>query len=342
MSAGARPPRALVLGCAGPVLGGEERRFFASCDPFGFILFARNVEAPGQVAALVRALRETVGRADAPVLIDQEGGRVARLRPPHWPARPPAARFGALAAIDRAAGAEAAALNARLIAADLAPLGIDVNCLPVLDVPAPGAHAVIGDRAFAADPDAVAVLGRAACGGLLAGGVLPALKHVPGHGRAGSDSHLALPVVNAPEAELEAVDFAPFRALRDMPLAMTAHVVYSAIDPDRPATVSPRVVARAIRGAIGFDGLLMTDDVSMAALSGAPGERAAAALAAGCDLVLHCNGDLAEMRAAAAAVGPLSDAAQERAARAAGFARTPPAFDAAAAAARLDSLLAAA
>lgn len=338
---GERPPRAAVFGCAGPALGDGERRFFERCDPLGLILFSRNVESPAQVAALARTFRETVGRGDAPVFIDQEGGRVARLGPPHWRAPPAARRFGRLAAVDRGLAAEAAALNSRLIAADLAALGIDVDCLPVLDVPAPGADPVIGDRAYAGDPATVAALGRAACRGLLEGGVLPVLKHIPGHGRADADSHRALPVVEAPREALEAVDFAPFRALRDMPLAMTAHVVYAAID-DRPATVSPRIVDDIVRGAIGYDGFLICDDLSMAALDGAPGERAAAALAAGCDAVLHCNGDPAEMREVAAAAGALSDRARERMARADAARGAAGSFDAAAAAARLDGLLAAA
>ena len=340
---GGAPPLAAIFGCAGLSLGDEERRFFERRDPLGLILFSRNVESPAQVAALVRAFRETVGRGDAPILIDQEGGRVARLGPPHWRAPPAARRFGRLAAIDAGLAAEAAALNSRLIAAELAALGIDVDCLPVLDAAAPGADPIIGDRAYGGDPRTVAALGRAACEGLLEGGVLPVLKHIPGHGRADADSHRALPVVEASLEALEAVDFAPFRALRDMPLAMTAHVVYAAID-GRPATVSPRVIDNVVRGAIGYDGFLVTDDLSMAALDGAPGERARAALAAGCDAVLHCNGDLAEMREIAAAAGVLSERACERAARAAAACRAPDPldpFDAAAAVSRLDGLLAA-
>ena len=339
---GARPPRALIVGCAGPALDDGERHFLERRNPLGLILFARNIDTPERLAALVRDFRETVGRADAPVLIDQEGGRVARLGPPHWRRPPAAARFGALARADRFLAAAAAALNGRLMAADLAAAGIDVDCAPVLDLPAPGAHAVIGDRAFGGDAETAAMLGRAACGGLLAGGVLPVLKHMPGHGRAGADSHVALPAVDAPREALEATDFAPFRALRDMPLAMTAHVLYRAIDPDRPATVSPRVVGDVIRRSIGYDGLLMTDDIAMAALAGAPGERAEAALAAGCDVILHCNGDMAEMREVAVAVPPLSDAACERLARSAAAKRPPRPFDGAAAAGELDAMLAAA
>ena len=332
-------PRAVIFGCAGPRLGAGERRFFAAARPLGFILFERNCETAKQVRALVDSLRDAVGRAGAPVLIDQEGGRVARLRPPEWRAAPAAERFGELARHDLAAAREAARLNARLIAAELHELGISVNCAPVLDVPAPGAHDVIGNRAFGADPRIVAVLGAEVCAGLLAGGVLPLIKHTPGHGHAMCDSHLDVPVVDAPLEALRETDFAPFRALADTPWAMTAHVVYTALD-DLPATVSRRVIEDVIRGEIGFGGLLVTDDLSMAALSGGLGQRARAALAAGCDVVLHCGGDLDEMGEVADAVGPLSDAAQARVA-AAEARRTPPEpIDTARAAARLDSRLA--
>ncbi len=305
-------PAAIVFGCAGEELGRDERALFAEADPLGFILFARNCREPGQVRELVAALRDSVGRRDAPVLIDQEGGRVQRLAPPHWRRRPPWRGFGEMAAakgIGRAVAAARAA--AREIAGELAELGIDVNCLPLLDVPAPGGHAVIGDRAFSSDPAAVAALGRAVCEGLLAGGVVPVVKHIPGHGRAAVDSHRALPVVDA-SAEALAVDFAPFRALRDMPWAMTAHVVYTAFDASAPATQSRVVVARAVRGAIGFDGLLISDDLCMDALSGGPAGRARAALAAGCDAVLHCNGELAAMREAMEGVDAMTGRAMAR------------------------------
>ena len=275
----------------------------------GFILFQRNCETPDQVRALLAELREAVGRGDAPVLIDQEGGRVARLKPPHWPAYPAAA---ALAALGGERAREAVRLGARLIADDLAALGITVDCLPVLDIPVPGSDAVIGDRAYGDRPEPVAALGRAACEGLLAGGVLPVLKHIPGHGRGAVDSHLALPRVEAPRAVLEESDFAPFRDLADMPLAMTAHIVYTAFDAERPATLSRRVIDEAIRAGIGFDGLLLTDDLSMRALGGSFAGRAAGALEAGCDLVLHCNGEMAEMTEVAGAVAPLSPAARAR------------------------------
>jgi beta-N-acetylhexosaminidase len=301
---------ACILGCAGPRLSGEERGFFRQVRPWGFILFKRNVESPDQLRALTEALRACVERPDAPVLIDQEGGRVQRLGPPHWPIYPPGRAYGQLAPPLRR---EMTRLGARLIANDLAAVGINVDCLPVLDVPAAGGHDVIGDRAYDASPDRVASLGRAAAEGLIAGGVLPVIKHIPGHGRAGADSHKALPVVEASLAELEAVDFAPFRALADMPMAMTAHVVYTAIDRTRPATTSPRVIGDVIRGAIGFQGLLMSDDLSMKALSGDLAGLSRAALEAGCDLVLHCNGDMGEMQAVAAGSRPLAGQAEARA-----------------------------
>jgi beta-N-acetylhexosaminidase len=294
----------------------EERSFFAETDPLGFILFARNCDTPDQVGALVADLRALVGRDDAPVLIDQEGGRVARLGPPHWRKSPPAAVFGALAARDRDQAREAVRLNARLIGAELAALGIDVDCAPVLDVPAADSHKMIlGDRAFGDEPALVADLGRAAIEGFLMAGVLPVIKHIPGHGRAKVDSHHTLPVVDADLDTLRAVDFAPFAALADAPWAMTAHVVYQAIDPDNPATTSKTAITDIIRGEIGFDGVLVSDDLSMKALSGTLGERAAAALGAGCDVALHCNGEMDEMRAVAEATQPLSAETMARLAR---------------------------
>jgi beta-N-acetylhexosaminidase len=306
-----RAPRAVIFGCAGTALSDGERAFFRDADPFGFILFQRNCESPEQVKALVAALRESVGRAEAPVLIDQEGGRVARLRPPHWRSYPSAATIAGLGSAAPAAARGAA----RLIADDLTTLGITVDCLPVLDLRVAGADVVIGDRAYGETPERVAELGRAACEGLLSGGVLPVIKHIPGHGRATVDSHVACPIVTLDEAALAASDFAPFRALVDMPWAMTAHVVYAAIDAQHPATLSRRVIDRVIRGSIGFDGLLVSDDLSMQALGGSLGDRARAALAAGCDVALHCNGRADEMAEVAAATGPLSTAAEERIAR---------------------------
>ena len=318
---------AFIAGCAGPTLSAEEVAFFHRTRPWGFILFKRNCETPEQIRALTSALRAAAGRPDAPILIDQEGGRVQRLGPPNWPAYPEGRIFGEIHAHDRVAGLSAARLGARLIAADLLALGIDVDCLPVLDVPVEGAHDVIGRRAYGTTPNVVADLGRAAAQGLLDGGVLPVIKHIPGHGRAGVDSHHHLPVVETARAVLETTDFPPFRACADLPLAMTAHVVYTAIDPDRPATTSRRVIDEVIRGYIGYDGCLMSDDLSMKALAGSLGERTAAALDAGCDLVLHCNGDLAEMEEVAAHCRPLVGDALRRALRAEAMRRVPAVVD---------------
>lgn len=304
---------ACILGCSGPSLTKAEDAFFRQARPWGFILFARNVEEPGQVRSLTQRLRETVGRADAPVLVDQEGGRVQRLGPPHWPRYPAARAYAGIAPHYPFLRAAIVRLGARLMAHDLAEVGITANCLPVLDVPDPGAHAVIGDRAYGETPDEVAMLGRAAAEGLVAGGVLPVMKHIPGHGRARADSHDTLPVVDATTDELDTRDFAPFRALSDLPMAMTAHVVYAAIDARRPATTSRAVVQTVIRRRIGFDGLLMSDDLSMRALSGGMVDRARAARRAGCDVVLHCNGDLGEMRAVVEGAGPLVGRSARRA-----------------------------
>lgn len=310
-----KTPAAVIYGCAGTTLSDAEKRFFETTNPLGFILFARNIDSPDQVRALVDSLRATTGRR-APVLIDQEGGRVQRLRPPHWLKRPPMQTFAKLAERDLPLARAAAKLNARLIAAELADLGIDVDCAPLLDVPVPGAHDIIGDRAFGTDPTLVADLGRAVMDGLLDGGVMPVVKHIPGHGRALVDSHLDLPTVEADRATLSKTDFAPFRSLRDAPWAMTAHVVYKAIDPDHPATTSKTVIHDVIRGEIGCEAVLLSDDLSMKALKGDFAERTRATLAAGCDVALHCNGDMAEMTAIASAAAPLTDAAQEHLSRA--------------------------
>jgi beta-N-acetylhexosaminidase len=334
-----RVPSAAIYGCAGLSLGADEERFFRDADPFGFILFARNCERPEQVRDLVAALRDAVGRPDAPVLIDQEGGRVARLKPPQWRAAPPASYFGRMASHDPARAQEALRINTTLIAAELADLGIDVDCVPLLDLQFPGAHDVIGDRAFGSDPELVAELGRIVCETMLDCGVMPIVKHIPGHGRARVDSHKDLPVVDTAAAELEASDFRPFQALADAPWAMTAHVVYSAVDAALPATTSAEVIGRVIRGHIGFDGLLVSDDLSMEALQGGLGERAEAALMAGCDVALHCNGKAAEMEQVAAAVGPMSNAAQRRAAAARARLGRPEAVDQAALLRRLDGLM---
>jgi beta-N-acetylhexosaminidase len=332
-------PSATILGCAGPVLGPEERAFFSSVEPLGFILFARNIETPEQVRRLAADLRESVGRGDAPILIDQEGGRVQRLRPPHWRAAPSARSLGELFARDAQDGLRALWLNSRLFAAELLSLGIDVDCLPCLDVVAPGEQGVIGDRAYGEDPGRVVACGRAAASGLLDGGVLPVMKHIPGHGRGDVDSHHALPRVDVDLETLASTDFAPFRSLSDLPLAMTAHIVYPAIDSDAPATQSPAVI-RAIREDIGFDGLLMTDDLSMKALGGGFRARAERSIAAGCDVVLHCNGDRAEMEGAVSGAGPLTDAAARRWATASSMRRVGAEFDADAGRAELEALLA--
>ncbi|MBN9545107.1 MAG: beta-N-acetylhexosaminidase [Alphaproteobacteria bacterium] len=329
-----------IYGCGGLTLSAEERDFFRDARPWGFILFGRNVQTPDQVRSLVRALRETVGDASAPVLIDQEGGRVARLKPPYWHARPPAARFGELHTQNPEKAREATYLNARLIAHDLAGLGINVDCLPVLDVPVAGAHDVIGDRAFAHDPATVIDLGRAQIEGLIEGGVLPVMKHIPGHGRAGADSHLALPRVEAEAEELSASDFVTFRSLDLCPMAMTAHVVYDSIDPQRPATTSPKVIRDVIRGEIGFDGLLLSDDLSMQALDGPLDVRARAALFAGCDVVLHCNGKMDEMKLVASETKTLEGVSLKRADAALSHLIQPDVFDPGAAEARLTQLLA--
>lgn len=307
-----KSPRAVIFGCAGLRLEPAEYDFFRASNPLGFIVFARNCDSPGQLARLVADLRSAVGRSDAPILIDQEGGRVIRMGAPHWRKPPAAGVIGAVAERDQAVGRRAAWLNARLIAADLRHVGIDVCCLPVLDMQFAGASSVVGDRAFSADVENVAQLGRAAAEGLLAGGVLPVIKHIPGHGRATSDSHHALPRVDAPLGELEYSDFRPFRALNDMPIGLTAHVCYQALDADLPGTFSAKVIAAAIRGSIAFDGLLLSDDLSMQALSGTMGERAGAAIAAGCDVVLHCNGQPEEMADIADTVVELSPAALRR------------------------------
>ncbi len=304
--------RAFISGFAGPALADRERGFLRDAQPWGIIIFKRNIAGPEALRRLIDDARAALGRA-APALVDQEGGRVQRLGPPHWPSYPPGAAYGALYDRDREAGLAAARLGARLIAADLAALGLDVDCMPIADVPVAAADPVIGDRAYGREPGKVAAIAQAIAQGLAEGGVLPVLKHIPGHGRATADSHNSLPVVDADRATLEATDFAAFRALAALPIAMTAHVVFTAIDPVAPATVSATIVREVIRDSIGFKGLLMSDDISMGALSGSVGERTDAAIAAGCDVVLHCNGDMAEMLAVAAAAPVLAGAAALRA-----------------------------
>ena len=307
--------KAMILGCAGLSPTQEELALYRDERPWGFILFARNLSEPEQIRDLVASLKDSIGRPDAPVLIDQEGGRVQRIRAPHVEAYPPAARLGEVYEADRGAGLRAAWLMSRLHAFDLLKFGIDVDCLPVLDVPVEGASDVIGSRAYGKNPAIVTEMGRSAAAGLKAGGVQPVMKHMPGHGRGMADSHHELPVVDADADALE-TDLAPFIKLSDAPMAMTAHVVYPAWDREHCASLSPTIIADIIRGRIGFDGLLMSDDLGMHALTGDFGGRAAAVLKAGCDIALHCSGDMAEMQAIAKAVGPIEAPAQSRLARA--------------------------
>ncbi|MCB1387638.1 MAG: glycoside hydrolase family 3 protein [Rhodobacteraceae bacterium] len=317
---------ALILGCAGPVLDAGEAAFFRDADPWGFILFRRNVAGIAELRALTDALRNAVGW-QAPVFVDQEGGTVQRLRPPlarDWPD-----------ASAQPGGAAAVFLRHRLMAAELAACGIDGNCAPVIDVAGPDTHPFLQRRIWSPDPSEVATLARAAAEGLLAGGVLPVIKHLPGHGAANADTHHDLARCRLSRDALEAADFVPVRALADLPLGMTSHVVYDAIDPDRPATLSPAVL-RMLREDLGFGGLLMTDDLSMNALPGTLTERASGAIAAGCDVILHCSGDLAEMQAVAAASGPLT--AVRRAERALAARKPPAPIDIAAATAEFERL----
>ena len=324
---------AYAFGPAGPRLLPVERAFFREADPWAFILFGRNCLSPGQLRRLTDELRDAVGR-DAPVMIDQEGGRVQRMGPPSWDAYMPA--------LDqmRAAGdrwEEAMILRSRLIADELRTSGVEVNCTPLADLVEPQTHPVLLNRLYGATPERVVAAARAVVEGQLMQGVLPVLKHVPGYGRASLDGHLALSRLTQPLAELEARDFLPFRELADLRMAMTAHIVVEAIDPDRPATTSPDVI-RYVRREMGVDGLLMTDDVSMDALSGTVAERSEASLAAGCDLVLHCNATMREMEAVAA-LGPMTPEAARRADRALAERRTPEPFDRREAKARLAMLL---
>jgi beta-N-acetylhexosaminidase len=301
---------AAIFGCAGLALSADEAAFFRDADPFGFILFARNVEAPDQVRRLTAALREAVGR-EAPILIDQEGGRVQRLRAPHWREWSPPLDLVAEAGSVALAAAEMRA-RMRAIAAELRAVGIDANCAPVCDVARADTHPFLRNRCYGSDPATVAALARAAADGLAEGGVLPVMKHLPGHGLSRIDTHLALPTVQADLESLRAVDFAPFRALADLPMAMTAHLVFAALDPGLPATQSPTMI-RLIRDEIGFQGLLMTDDLNMQALSGSLGARTRRSLSAGVDIALQCNGDLAEMVEVAGAAGDMGPATLSRA-----------------------------
>jgi beta-N-acetylhexosaminidase len=318
--------RAFICGLAGRSLTLAEADFLSANRPAGVILFARNIESPDQVKLLISEVRDAAG-APILVLVDQEGGRVQRLAGPHWPRYPAARAFSMLTSNGRHGAARAARLCARLMARDLHELGFNTTCAPVLDVPVPGADNIIGDRAYAGEPETVIELGRAVAEGLLAGGILPVIKHIPGHGRAMADSHLALPVVETARAELEAHDFAPFKALNGLPMAMTAHVVFNAVDRDAPVTVSEKAIREVIRSAIGFGGLLMSDDLGMRALSGSFEDRTRACFAAGCDLALHCNGGMDEMAAVALASPLLSGVALSRFERALSMLKEPEPFD---------------
>jgi beta-N-acetylhexosaminidase len=301
----------VIFGLAGETISAKERELFAACDPAGYILFARNIRDPAQLRALTSDLRDVARRNDLFIMIDQEGGRVARMKPPHWPEFPAAAAFDALYDAAPSTAIEAARCNGRALAGMLSSVGITVNAAPVLDVRQAGASDIVGDRAFGAEPMRVAALGRAMLDGMRAGGVLGVVKHMPGHGRALIDSHEALPTVTANVMELE-WDLAPFRALNWAPVGMTAHIVYTAWDSERPASLSPAIIAGIIRGAVGFDGLLLSDDLDMKALSGPADELAQAVIAAGCDVALNCWGRIDEMRAIAARLPEMNDRARER------------------------------
>lgn len=338
-----KPIGAFISGCASTTLSAGELEFFAKRNPWGLILFKRNCETPAQIKAMTDAFRAATGRRDAPVFIDQEGGRVQRLGPPSnsWRKYPAAGRFGELYERDAVAALRAARHTARLMAEDLIEAGVTANCAPVLDVPQPDGHDVVGDRAYARERERVTLLARAHASGFMQGGVLPVIKHIPGHGRARVDSHHALPVVEASLDELRRTDFPPFAAFADAPMAMTAHVVYTAIDKVNPATLSAKVIKKIIRQELGFEGLLMTDDLSMKALSGSLAEKTRLALAAGCDVALHCNGVMAEMEEVAGAAGQLKGKSLRRARAALKMARKPQVFDRKAALKDLESLVSA-
>lgn len=333
-------PAAAIYDCEGARLSAEERALFRDIDPWGFIVFARHCQGTDELRAHCDELRDCVGRADAPILIDQEGGRVVRMAPPLFPAHPAPAAFGELWRLDPAKAKEAARLNAYLLARLVSDCGANVNCVPMLDVPQPDADpTVIGDRAYAKHPDVIAALGAEVIEGTCQGGALPIVKHIPGHGRGLCDSHYELPKVCARKEDLMNVDFAPFRALKDAPMAMTAHVLYEAYDADRCATLSPIVIEEAVRGDIGFDGLLITDDLKMKALGGAFEDRVQGSYEAGCDIVLCCNFDMAEKKDSAKALRNLSDRPKERADAAMARLRSIERTDTSAQYERLDALL---
>ncbi|MGB3723402.1 MAG: beta-N-acetylhexosaminidase [Pacificimonas sp.] len=313
----------VICGLSGPVVTAEERALFQKAMPAGYILFARNIDTPDQVRELTAELRAISGRADLPVLIDQEGGRVQRLNPPHWPQHPSAAAFGEAWKVAPMTALEAARFHGIAIGQELYALGISVDCLPLLDVPVPGAHDIIGDRAFGGDPNMVASLGKALMDGLRESGTCAIVKHIPGHGRAGADSHKSLPVVTASRADL-AADILPFQRLGAAPMAMTAHVLYEAIDPENCASLSSTLITDTIRTEIGFGGLLMCDDIGMSALKGSLATRMTGALDAGCDVVLHCSGDFAEMQGLFQNAPQMSDVALKRLTKAMAWAERDP------------------
>ncbi len=331
--------KSMILGCAGKSLTREEIRFYRSECPWGFILFARNVSEPEQIRDLVASMRDCIGRPDAPVFIDQEGGRVQRLRPPLAPNYPAGAALGALWRDDHDTGERAAWLLGRLHAFDLSRYDLSSDCLPVLDVPVEGASDVIGARAYGKEPESVSRLGRAAADGLMAGGVLPVMKHTPGHGRAFADTHKELARVGAPLCDLVAHDFVPFKALKDLPMAMTAHVIFDCIDPERPSTLSPTVIGTIIRDVIGFDGLVMSDDISMKGLSGELDDLAVRIIDAGCDMVLYCAGVMEELKKVGPRVPVLKGKARHRADLAEVYAGEPDLSDEQELRAEFDSLL---
>ena len=310
---------AAIFGCGGLTLTDDERAFFQKTQPWGFIVFLRNIENPEQLRGLTADLRSCVDHEQVPILIDQEGGRVARLKPPHWRKYPTGETFAKLADSSIAKAQEAAHLTMQLIGQELMDVGVNVDCLPILDVRQPYSHDVIGDRAYGTDPNTVIAIGNAVTEGLASQGVLPIIKHIPGHGRARVDSHLELPIAPDDLETLQQVDFAPFKAMAHLPMAMTAHLVYPAIDPDHPATTSARIIKDVIRAEMGFSGLLMTDDLSMEALGGSMEDRARESLQAGCDLILHCNGVMEEMQAVANVTPQLAGEALKRANLATGY-----------------------
>jgi beta-N-acetylhexosaminidase len=332
-------PLAVIFGCASTSLSVEEKSFFKQSNPLGFILFARNIESPDQVRALVNDLRDCVGRKNAPILIDQEGGRVQRLKPPHWRDVPKPGTFATLHESDADVALEAAKLNARLIASDLHDLGIDVNCLPCIDIAQDDSHEFLHGRVSGKTPEQSIALGRAVCDGLLAGGVMPVIKHIPGHGRAKSDSHHELPRILASSDDLHAIDFAPFHGLRDIGWGMTAHVIYEALDNANPASTSLMITQNIIREHIDFDGFLVSDDICMNALSGTMAERTNACLDAGSDAILHCNGEMAEMIEVAQTDRRLNISARNRFDRGRAMIHTPQTFDKEEGLARLGALL---